>query len=68
MVLLWSWSGLWWVLAAVVQDMLSLLVLVLSPSSCLEPSLTLMLLLPGSYTDLRLLLMPKSLRLHEWLL
>lgn len=68
MVLSRSWSGLWWVSAAVVQDALSLLVLVLSSSSRLEPSLTLTLLPPGSYTNLWLFLMPKSLRLHGWLL
>lgn len=68
MVLLWSWLGLWWVLAAVVQDMLLLLVLVLSPSLHLEPFLTLMLLPPRLYMNLWLLLMPKFLRLHGWLL
>ena len=61
-----SRSQRWWVLVAIVQDAMSLLVLVLSPSSRIEASLVLMWLPPGSYTNLLLLPVPKLLGLREW--
>ena len=66
MVLAQLWLWLRWV-SVVVQDALSLLLL-LSPASCIEPSSELGVCLPRSYMRLCLLLVPKSLSLHVWVL
>jgi len=63
-----SWSWLWWVSVVVVQDMLSLLLLVVSLTSHVELSLELRVLLPGLYTNLQSLLVLKLLGLPVWLL
>jgi len=68
-VLSWSQLRLWWVSVAVVQGALSLLLLlVLSLTLRVEPSLGWRVLPPRSYMNLQLSLVLKSLGLPGWLL
>jgi len=67
MVLSWSRLSLWCVSAAQDTMLVLMLVLVPSPSSCLEPSLVSRMLPPRSYTSLPLSLVLKLLGSHKWL-